>query len=686
MAGNLQGDNSGNILVEFDYNNIIVVDPNKTIDAFGNIRERLVDHENLVMYANLEAEVVPRTKLSVGGSPEDRIRTISVAKMNFLRPTEEKFLTTGYYDELTGKNAKNGLGVNQMQEQIIDPKNGTKPYSKMTITDPGGTATDNGLLGITSINVKTNTSFIPQVSMTLEDIQGRALFQLGNNSPYSAFFNLPYCPFYLTLKGYYGQAIRYQLNLKTFNARFNTYSGNYQIELEFVGYKFNILNEISMGSLLAAPHMYSTRFDISKSPTSPEGGSNKNIESQSKSDAVSKESSISSDNVTTELVTERGYQKIVEIYSEYKAKGLISPDFPELTLAQLMTKLLNFEKTIENSYPKANVEPLTNIRTYKEILQNYYKEIYGNKSSWFNTYMNPKPIILKGTGQEVYYFKQEFIDNQTKKSEAISRLSAYTTDFNALLAANPTLGIASKTPIKNSITYDTMVKSIVLTDIDIVKTTTSQTGVISPTTADTKALVTLLSKTFKPTLEKDTSDIRFENILGNVVNPPAYIFNTFQDLLSKMETEANKKLSEVETALSADLARKLQDSATGLGFNPTVRNICAVIMASAEGFIRLLDEVHTKAWNVKYDPVRQLAILDNQSSAPGTDTVDKVPISEQAKSQNQGLVNGQIPVYPWPQFFVETPEDKKGRFQLKYIADPTVVDTTKGYLYDKWHR
>ena len=44
MAGNRPGDNSGNVLVEFDYNNIIVVDPNKTIDAFGNIRERLVDH------------------------------------------------------------------------------------------------------------------------------------------------------------------------------------------------------------------------------------------------------------------------------------------------------------------------------------------------------------------------------------------------------------------------------------------------------------------------------------------------------------------------------------------------------------------------------------------------------------------------------------------------------------------
>ena len=684
MAGNVQGDNSGNVLVEFDYNNIIVVDPNKTIDAFGNIRERLVDHENLVMYANLEAEVVPRTKLSVGGSPEDRIRTISVAKMNFLRPTEETFLTTGYYDELTGKNAKNGLGVNQMQEQVIDPKDGNKPYTKMTITDPGGKATDNGLLGITSINIQTNTSFVPTVTISLEDIQGRALFQLGDNSPYSAFFNLPYCPFYLTLKGYYGQAIRYQLNLKTFNARFNTYSGNYQIELNFVGYKFNILNEVSMGNLLAAPHMYSTRFDISKSPTSPEGGTNKSIESQSKSDAVSKESTISTDNVTTELVTERGYQKIVEVYSEYKAKGLVSPNFPELTLAQLMNKLLTFEQTIQNSYPKANVEPLTNIRTYKETLKNYYNEVYGNKNSWFNTYLNPKPIILKGTGQEVYNFKQEFINNPTKRAEAISFLSAYTIDFNALLASNPTLGATGKTPIKNSVTFNTMLKQVAVTDINLEKTTTSQTGKLLPTAADTLSIQTSLEKTLKPSFEKDTADTRFENLFGYLVNPPLYTFDDFQDLLSNMETEANKKLAEVETALSADLARKLEDSATGLGFAPTVRNICAVIMASAEGFIRLLDEVHTKAWNVKYDPVRKNAILDNPSSAQGTDTEGDVKLSPAAQSANQGLINGQIPVYPWPQFFVETPEDKKGRFQLKYIADPSVVDMTKGYLYDKW--
>ena len=78
-----------------DYNNIIVVDPNKTIDSLGKIRERLVDHENLVMYANLEAELLPRTKLAIGASPEDRVRIVSIAKMDFLKPTKDSYLGTG---------------------------------------------------------------------------------------------------------------------------------------------------------------------------------------------------------------------------------------------------------------------------------------------------------------------------------------------------------------------------------------------------------------------------------------------------------------------------------------------------------------------------------------------------------------------------------------------------------------
>ena len=684
MAGNIQADTSGNIYVEFDYNNIIVVDPNKTIDDFGNIKERLVDHESLVMYANLEADVLPRTKLAAGGSPEDRIRTISVAKINFLKPTKNSYLGAGYYDQLTGSNSTKFNGENQPKEQGVPGNNGIDAYIRNTVVDETNVI-DNGLLGITSINIQTNSSFVPAVEILLEDIQGKGLFELGNNSPYSAFFNLPYPQFYLTLKGYYGQAVRYQLNLEKFHASFNGFSGNYLVRLTFKGYKFNILNEVAMGHLLAAPHMYSQRFDISQTVEGPQQ-SNKSAESQASTQAEKGANNLGSNQaVVTQIVAEKGYQKIVEVYSEYKAKGLIAPNFPELTLVQLMNKLENFEQNIVNSFDKTEVESLTNIRNYKGILTQYFARVRGANNSWFNTYLNPKPIVLTGN-KNVYVFKEL---SQLIKDTAVSELQSNITEFNSSLAENPTLGSRGTNSIPNPI--KTNMIAIVpppKTEIDWKETTRIQTGIANPTAEDELKTQNLYAYLWKPVIQETTVS---DKKSYNEVAEKWFVFEgdgRFDKEINLLETQANKKLSDYESEISALLLRKIEDTATGIGFTPTVRNIIAVIMASAEGFIRLLDDVHTNAWNVKYDPIRKNAILDNPASAPSSETVDQV-VRDPATLVNQNQLddivnNSQIPVYPWPQYFVESPDDKKGRFQLKYLADPTVVDTTQGYLFDKW--
>ena len=687
MAGNIQADTSGNIYVEFDYNNIILVDPNKTTDSFNNVQERLVDHENLVMYANLECDVLPRTKLAVGSTGQDGIRTISVAKMNFLKPTKNSYLGTGYYDEITGENSTEKKGPNQPLEVGQVPKNGDKPYLQNTVVNEKDIL-DNGLLGITSINIQTNTAFVPIIDILLEDVQGRALFQLGNNSPYAAFFNMPFPQFYLTLKGYYGQAVRYQLNLEKFHASFNGFSGNYQVRLQFKGYKFNILNEVSMGHLVAAPHMYSQRFDITQTLEGPQQ-SNKAAESQASTQAERGANNLGSNqSVVTQIVAEKGYQKIVEVYSEYKAKGLIPPDFPELTLVQLMNKLEQFETTVTDSFPKTEVEPLTNIRNYKQALVQYFSAVRGASNSWYNRFLDSKPIVLKDKQQKVYVFKELNID---VKTTAISELQKIITESNEKLGENPTLGVRGATPIPNPIKYDTIKYEIKDAEsIDWVATTRIQTGIANPTLEDIDKVISRLSYLFIPTTYQVTNVVGAVNAVLNLIDK-SFIFETegrFDKQISLLETQANKKLSDYESQITASLLRKIEDTATGIGFKPTVRNMIAVIMASAEGFIRLMDDVHTAAWDVKYDPVRKSAILDNTTSAPNTENVDNVVRNQFSLFGDNELdvnaENSQIPVYPWPQFFVETPEDKKGRFQLKYIGDPSVVDLTQGYLFDKW--
>ena len=40
-------DSGENILVEFDYDNITLIDPNKVVDASGKVKERYIKQEDL---------------------------------------------------------------------------------------------------------------------------------------------------------------------------------------------------------------------------------------------------------------------------------------------------------------------------------------------------------------------------------------------------------------------------------------------------------------------------------------------------------------------------------------------------------------------------------------------------------------------------------------------------------------
>lgn len=682
MAGNFQADLSGDILVEFDYNNIVLVDPNKTIDSRGVIKERLVDHENLVMFANLEAEILPRTKLALGIQPGENVSTsMTIAKINFLRPNQGNVMTSGYLDEITGKDSLVGRGQNQPQETtVVDSQN--RAYFRQSIVDQQSVF-DNGLLGITSINVRVSTSFIPSVSMQLEDIQGRALFQLGDQSPYAAFFNLPYPQFYLTLKGYYGQAIRYQLNLEKFDARFNTSTGNYTISLEFRGFKFNILNEILISHLMATPHMYNKRFSVGFNPETANSSTNDNTlltkasGQQSGKINTSNESSLTS---VQDYVTEKGYEKIVEVYSEYKSKGLLPPDFPELTLMQLVYKLEMFEQNIINAYPKANVEPLTNIKNYKSFLLKFFENIRGATGSWFSRNLNPNPIILKDK-TKIYYFREEIRKNPQVLINALKELENITKEYLGLLGKNPTLGVGRKDKIElDNLNYNNFFYTdFRLNEVSTGETTTSFTSILSPNSD----LITQTVEQVKTIYQ--SSNIKIENSKENIL--ALFVFegqNRFDSLVRYIDSIAAQKLATIEEAISQNLAEFIQDSATGIGFNPTARNVIGVIMANAEGFIRLMEDVHTNSWSVRDDPTRKLIIQNNTGSIPNPEAKNVIRITTQAANQNQGIVNSEEPVYPWPQFFVESPDDKKGRFQLKYLGDPSVVDLTQAYNFKIW--
>ena len=149
-----------------------------------------------------------------------------------------------------------------------------------------------------------------------------------------------------------------------------------------------------------------------------------------------------------------------------------------------------------------------------------------------------------------------------------------------------------------------------------------------------------------------------------------------------MEGQLNTKQNTIELEISEKLQKTISSPTTGIGFIPSVRNVLAVIMASTEAFIRLMNDVHSKAWDVRRDPVRRNVILNPSITAPNPD--NKFNVQYGTNVNQQVADNTELDVYPWPQVFVENTDPDKAKYELAYPGDPSIVNLTKGYLYDKW--
>ena len=644
-------DNGENILVEFDYDNITLIDPNKLVDEQGNVKDRLVKQEDLVYYANLECNVLPRTKLAVGTAMNDSQRTISVGKINFLNPGFRTFLDDNWADELTGKDTLQGKGVNQPNQTAVKNPNKSDDYyitqNLLSNGTPG--AVDNGLLGMKSIKVSIGLDFLPVIDIDLEDVKGRALFEGGNNSPYAAFFQLPYPQFTLTIKGYYGKAVKLPIMLQSFTSTFDPSTHNFQVKLKFYGYKYTLLSYVNFGALMAVPHMYNNTV-LEGTRTAEQGNSTGSV------------------TVQAPKVVSRGYQKMKEIYSDYKSKGLIDDNFPEITLNQLKYRLQNFIDNILNQFAKENLGVLTEMTNYTNDLLAYQQKVFNYTSSWYNTYMDVKnPIVLKSSGENVYNFKKEL--NLEKRLAAVAELGGVIDKYNLTLSENKIFGIKGTytvggtvvpSEIPNNITIGTLSRKISSqSDVNFEKTYLAQQnapqGTIDP--------------------------IKFENFKTNLINEiqlaittRLYYFdgtNSFMDVTTGMAKQASTIRSNCEQLITESLASKFNDTKNGLGFTPSIRNILAIFYCQGEAFLRLLDEVHKKAWDQRENKYRRAAIFGNVTTAPSVDV--------KTSTQNNE------PIYPWPQVIQETVgADKQEKFELIYPGAQNVASTYRAYNSEIW--
>ena len=635
-------DNSENILVEFDYQNISVIDPNKVIDNDGNVKDRLIRHEDLVIYANLECSVIPRTKLAVGVPSNEAVKTVSVGKINFLNPGFKQFLDTNWSDELTGKGTIEGKGVNQPKITVTQNPNLSDDYyiNQSLYSNGIEGAVDNGLLGITQINIDYGLDFLPVISITFEDIKGRALFEAGNNSPYAAFFQLPYPVFYLTIKGYLGKAIRLPLMLHSFTSSFDPSSHNFRINCQFYTYKYTIMSQVSWAAMYAVPSMYQLSITKPKTITTNSSGGNSQTET-----------------VTSSL----GLQKMKELYSEYKSKGLIDDNFPEITILQLKEKLEKLITTIEEKFKKKNLDVLNKLEDYLIKLGEYASEIYlySGVNSWKGKWFDDENVFIKNNKEKtvLYKYKPEFNDDQ-QKSTAITNLDGIIKENNNILLSNSAIGKDIPIPIN----IGTFFQNVNIGDISISETYKKRIGQTFSGLSTSEEYIK-----YRNDLNKELTDY------SNVGQYPGLAYfegpKSYEDLIKKIQEKYEIKKKEIEENITKEIQAEFSNPTNGLGFQPTIRNILAVFFAQGEAFLRMMDDVHTKAWDLRDDANRKKAVFNTSLTVQSVD-----------------YKNGEYdsPIYPWPQIIKSSLEEGKEKYELAYPGDDELALQFNAYNPEIW--
>ena len=644
--------NDENILVDFDYQNIIIIDPNRIIDNDGNVKERHVRQENFVMYANLECKVLPRTKLLIGATPQNNdLQSISIAQINFLNPANKGVLDNSYLDEFTGKDTLKGQGVNQpSQYTVTNPKNSNEFYLNQTFLSNGINQTvDSGLLGIRRITVSTDLSLKTEVTMSLVDVRGRALFELADNSPYSVFFQFPYPPFTLTLKGYYGKAVQYKLQLTDFKSSFDADSGNFAIDLKFQPYQFTILNEIKLSDTLALPHMYEANALVTSTPNE-----------------------VTNVNQGQTAKLTKGYQKIREVFKEYKSKKLVDENLPEYTIYEFKEKLKTFITDILNSYQnQESLSALTNCEVFLNDLSAFKDEVYRNSDSWVeNNLYTPNTLYVttnKSDNSVVYIanipYKKEIQTDVKKRESEKNNLKGIIDKYKKKLSENPTFGDSTDSAKSYTIAG---VKTDCVIPVDIkLEDFFFDRSLGQLTKSDPVDFKKSYQTRYNATPTGDTDEILVEfktNVTTSELTPQNVFFilegisegnKTFKEKVDDLERTLKTKKTEIENSLTEALKETLE---LNLGFKPTIRNMVGILLASAEAFLRLMDEVHKSAWNKRDDPTRRRAILDSVSNSTSVD--------------RPKIARANSPVFPWPQFILEdTSNPSKTTYQLKYPGD-----------------
>jgi hypothetical protein len=553
------------ILIKVDQNNLIYVDPNSVV-VDGQVEPRGIKQENLVTFVNLEADLVPRTTL-ISDQGKSTMTSIASGTLNFMKKNGggdyDGTWTDSFYNSHE-KMVKNDSGDSVGTGQFFQNDDTAQTF------------------GIDSININIKGGgFIPQVNINFIDVRGKTLFESPENSPYKAFFHLPWPIYYLTVKGYYGKAIRYRLHMTKFTSKFSE-NGNFEISTTFVGSTYAFLNDIPLLGILNAPYMFLSETD-------------KDGKFNPKTNRIEKKISR----------TSKGFVLLKAVYDEYIQKGYLPKDFNvrPRTLREIITIASSLDRILEREIfdQKVDFRILSGIKEFETNITSFEDNI----KSWATIHLTNDFTTQDG----IDYFK--LIPKESGKIDSIT-----TSDKNQSGTLEYVI-LQGIEKLKSSKLFIDTIRQDQTANLDI------------------KALQLSIKTYIKGVGQYYIQTNGTYGVAKNQILKDIYeISNSFvkqrEKVIQKVEEEMNKII---------------RDKDKGIGFEPTIQNIFAVIMANAEVYIRLLKDTHRKAFSVGDERLKSIGKLSSES------------------------IGGAI--YPWPEI------KKQSASQQNVLAYPRDPDLEK---------
>ena len=172
------------------------------------------------------------------------------------------FLQGSGFNDKNGNNVGNELTTSYTDASYMELRNNNESNKEC--------------IGIESIDITFDSHFYPQVNIKFIDVRGYSLMMpteyqyretlidksSGNrygttyNNFFRALFRFPYPRFLLTIKGYYGNHITFMLSVNEFKNNFNSSTGNFEVNVSFIGYMYGLYTDLPFNFLICAPYYH----------------------------------------------------------------------------------------------------------------------------------------------------------------------------------------------------------------------------------------------------------------------------------------------------------------------------------------------------------------------------------------------------------------------------------------------